>query len=112
MPDPVHLQLFPSSNNCLAWSADGELAVSAGEYVHILVLSLSLRAYISIYVSPLYLYELSSNTSRHLYRNLLRRHKASKIGQKGSGTSHVFVQTSSPAQNGRRCTRRTARPSR
>lgn len=37
MLDPVNLQLFPSCDNCLSWSADGELAVAAGEYVHILV---------------------------------------------------------------------------
>lgn len=37
MLDPVNLQLFPSCDDCLSWSADGELAVAAGEYVHILV---------------------------------------------------------------------------
>jgi len=37
MLDPVELQLFPSCYNCLSWSSDGELAVAAGENIHILV---------------------------------------------------------------------------
>jgi hypothetical protein len=37
MLDPVEFQLSPSCYDCLAWSADGELAIAAGEYVHILV---------------------------------------------------------------------------
>lgn len=37
MLDPVELQLFPSCYNCISWSSDGELAVAAGEYIHILV---------------------------------------------------------------------------
>ena len=37
MLNPVELRLFPSCQDCLAWSADGELAVAGGEYVHILV---------------------------------------------------------------------------
>ncbi|KAI9932496.1 hypothetical protein ASPWEDRAFT_99126 [Aspergillus wentii DTO 134E9] len=36
MPGPIELQLFPSCPDCLSWSADGELAVAAGEYVHII----------------------------------------------------------------------------
>ncbi|PKY01022.1 hypothetical protein P168DRAFT_334957 [Aspergillus campestris IBT 28561] len=38
MPNPaaVELQLSPSCYNCLSWSADGELAMAAGEYVQIL----------------------------------------------------------------------------
>lgn len=38
MLENVQLPGFPSATNCLAWSEDGELAVAAGEYVHILVL--------------------------------------------------------------------------
>lgn len=34
---PVELPLTPSSPNCLAWSADGEIAIAAGEDVHLLV---------------------------------------------------------------------------
>lgn len=37
MLNPFNLQLFPSCYNCLSWSADGELAVAAGEYLYILV---------------------------------------------------------------------------
>ena len=33
----VELPFFPSATDCLAWSEDGELAVVAGEHVHILV---------------------------------------------------------------------------
>lgn len=36
LPD-VQLSFHPSTINCLAWSDDGELAIAAGEYVHILV---------------------------------------------------------------------------
>ncbi|GAD92917.1 hypothetical protein ANI_1_474054 [Paecilomyces variotii No. 5] len=35
--EPIELQLFPSCHECLSWSQDGELAVAAGEYVHILL---------------------------------------------------------------------------
>ncbi|KAJ5156858.1 hypothetical protein N7492_009661 [Penicillium capsulatum] len=35
MLSPVDLSLFPSCFDSLAWSADGELAVAAGEFVHI-----------------------------------------------------------------------------
>jgi len=41
MLENVQLPYFPSATNCLAWSEDGELAVAAGEYVHILVLLMS-----------------------------------------------------------------------
>ncbi|KAJ9299846.1 hypothetical protein DTO271G3_2730 [Paecilomyces variotii] len=34
--EPIELQLFPSCHECLSWSQDGELAVAAGEYIHIL----------------------------------------------------------------------------
>ncbi|KAE8357504.1 transcription factor IIIC subunit delta N-term-domain-containing protein [Aspergillus caelatus] len=37
MLGPLELQLFPSCFNCISWSADGEIAVAAGEYVQILV---------------------------------------------------------------------------
>ncbi|MCJ1249290.1 hypothetical protein MMC30_006513 [Trapelia coarctata] len=37
MLENVQLPGFPSSTNCLAWSEDGELAIAAGEYVHILI---------------------------------------------------------------------------
>ncbi|KAL1966168.1 hypothetical protein VTN77DRAFT_4720 [Rasamsonia byssochlamydoides] len=43
MAEPVELQLFPSCYSCLAWSADGELAVAAGEYVHILTPKITSR---------------------------------------------------------------------
>lgn len=33
----VPLNFQPSINSCLAWSDDGELAVAAGEFVHVLV---------------------------------------------------------------------------
>ncbi|OJJ54242.1 hypothetical protein ASPSYDRAFT_161355 [Aspergillus sydowii CBS 593.65] len=36
MLDPLELQVFPSSYNCVSWSEDGEIAVAANEYVHIL----------------------------------------------------------------------------
>ncbi|KAE8382294.1 transcription factor IIIC subunit delta N-term-domain-containing protein [Aspergillus bertholletiae] len=36
MLGPLELQLFPSCFNCVSWSADGEIAVAAGEYVQIL----------------------------------------------------------------------------
>ena len=36
LPD-VELNFQPSISNCLAWSDDGELAVAAGEFVHVLV---------------------------------------------------------------------------
>ena len=38
MLEDVQLHGFPSATDCLAWSEDGELAIAAGEYVHILVL--------------------------------------------------------------------------
>ncbi|KAL4940439.1 hypothetical protein BDV06DRAFT_19821 [Aspergillus oleicola] len=34
--EPIELQVFPSSYNCLSWSEDGELALASGEWVHIL----------------------------------------------------------------------------
>ena len=37
MLNTVNLKLFPSCYDCLSWSADGELAVAAGEYIHVLV---------------------------------------------------------------------------
>lgn len=37
MLENVQLPFFPSTTDCLAWSEDGELAIAAGEYVHILV---------------------------------------------------------------------------
>ncbi|PYH79222.1 hypothetical protein BO82DRAFT_340783 [Aspergillus uvarum CBS 121591] len=36
MLGPLELPLFPSCSDCLAWSADGELAIGAGEYVQVL----------------------------------------------------------------------------
>ncbi|KAL4808074.1 transcription factor IIIC subunit delta N-term-domain-containing protein [Aspergillus unguis] len=36
MLEPVELQVFPSSYNCLSWSEDGEIAVAAGQDVQIL----------------------------------------------------------------------------
>ncbi|KAE8133706.1 transcription factor IIIC subunit delta N-term-domain-containing protein [Aspergillus pseudotamarii] len=36
MLGPLELQLFPSCFNCISWSADGEIAVAAGEYVQVL----------------------------------------------------------------------------
>ncbi|KAL4908594.1 hypothetical protein BDW74DRAFT_188516 [Aspergillus multicolor] len=36
MLEPLELQVFPSSYNCISWSEDGEIAVAAGEFVHIL----------------------------------------------------------------------------
>lgn len=37
MVAPLELQLSPSCYSCLTWSADGELAIAAGEHVHVLV---------------------------------------------------------------------------
>jgi Transcription factor IIIC subunit delta N-term len=34
--DPIVLRGWPSCTDCLSWSTDGELAVAAGEFVHIL----------------------------------------------------------------------------
>ncbi|KAL4926409.1 uncharacterized protein BDV17DRAFT_299784 [Aspergillus undulatus] len=36
MLEPIELQVFPSSYNCIAWSEDGELAIATGEYVQVL----------------------------------------------------------------------------
>ncbi|KAL4735627.1 transcription factor IIIC subunit delta N-term-domain-containing protein [Aspergillus similis] len=36
MLEPIELQVFPSSYDCISWSEDGDIAVAAGEYVHIL----------------------------------------------------------------------------
>ncbi|PWY75331.1 hypothetical protein BO94DRAFT_589134 [Aspergillus sclerotioniger CBS 115572] len=36
MLGPLELPLFPSCYDCLSWSADGELAIAAGEYIQIL----------------------------------------------------------------------------
>ncbi|KAL4757846.1 uncharacterized protein BDW70DRAFT_105381 [Aspergillus foveolatus] len=36
MLDPIELQVFPSSYDCISWSEDGDIAVAAGEYVYIL----------------------------------------------------------------------------
>ncbi|KAL9580502.1 MAG: hypothetical protein Q9203_006276 [Teloschistes exilis] len=33
----VKLPFQPTATNCLAWSADGELAIGAGEFVHLLI---------------------------------------------------------------------------
>ncbi|CBF82064.1 predicted protein [Aspergillus nidulans FGSC A4] len=41
MLDPIELQVFPSSYDCISWSEDGDIAVAAGEYVHILTPKLS-----------------------------------------------------------------------
>lgn len=35
LPD-VELQFQPDKINCLTWSEDGELAIAAGEFIHIL----------------------------------------------------------------------------
>jgi len=43
MLSPVTLRIFPSCYDCLSWSDDGELAVAAGEYVHILVCDPGMR---------------------------------------------------------------------
>jgi hypothetical protein len=37
MLSPVDLSFFPSCFDALSWSADGDLAVAAGEYVQVLV---------------------------------------------------------------------------
>ena len=37
MLPPVHIPVQPSSQDCLAWSPDGELAVAAGEEVYLLI---------------------------------------------------------------------------
>ena len=37
MLPPVHIPAQPSSQDCLAWSPDGELAVAAGEQVYLLI---------------------------------------------------------------------------
>ncbi|KAL2810008.1 transcription factor IIIC subunit delta N-term-domain-containing protein [Aspergillus granulosus] len=36
MLEPLELQVFPSSYNCISWSEDGEIALAAGEYVQVL----------------------------------------------------------------------------
>ncbi|KAJ0413643.1 transcription factor IIIC subunit delta N-term-domain-containing protein [Aspergillus carlsbadensis] len=36
MLEPLELQVFPSSYNCISWSEDGEIAVATGEYVQVL----------------------------------------------------------------------------
>ena len=36
IPEGLELQLTPSCTDCLAWSEDGDLAIAAGECVHIL----------------------------------------------------------------------------
>lgn len=33
----VELPFYPSTTNCLVWSEDGELAIAAGEFIHLLV---------------------------------------------------------------------------
>ncbi|KAM5483705.1 hypothetical protein MaudMau93_006212 [Microsporum audouinii] len=37
MLEPLELRSYPSCSNCLSWSADGEVAVAAGEIVYVLV---------------------------------------------------------------------------
>ena len=37
MPSTIHLPIQPSIPDCLAWSADGELAIAAGEEVYLLI---------------------------------------------------------------------------
>ena len=37
MLPPIHIPVQPSSQDCLAWSPDGELAVAAGEEVYLLI---------------------------------------------------------------------------
>ena len=39
MLQEVPLPFTPTVANCITWSSDGELAVAAGEFVHILVCS-------------------------------------------------------------------------
>ncbi|KAL4972194.1 transcription factor IIIC subunit delta N-term-domain-containing protein [Aspergillus desertorum] len=41
MLEPLELQVFPSSYDCISWSEDGEIAVAAGEYVHVLTPKIS-----------------------------------------------------------------------
>ncbi|KAL3484808.1 transcription factor IIIC subunit delta N-term-domain-containing protein [Aspergillus germanicus] len=36
MLEPLELQIYPSSYNCISWSEDGEIAVATGEYVQVL----------------------------------------------------------------------------
>lgn len=38
MPPAIELPFHPTVSDCLAWSPDGELAIAAGEFVHILVM--------------------------------------------------------------------------
>lgn len=40
MGEALDLNLYPSCYNCLSWSDDGELAVAAGDTVHLQVCSL------------------------------------------------------------------------
>ena len=42
--DPVVLNIWPSCNECLSWSSDGELAIAAGEFVYILTPKQSSKA--------------------------------------------------------------------
>ena len=35
----IKLPFYPTTTDCLAWSEDGELAIAAGESVHLLVLT-------------------------------------------------------------------------
>lgn len=34
----VKLPFHPTTTHCLAWSDDGELAIAAGDFVHLLVI--------------------------------------------------------------------------
>lgn len=38
MLNDIRLPFHPTTTDCLAWSEDGELAVAANEFVHVLVL--------------------------------------------------------------------------
>ncbi|KAK2795098.1 hypothetical protein FQN51_000516 [Onygenales sp. PD_10] len=41
MLEPVELNLYPSSFDCLSWSTDGDLAIALGEYVYVLIPQIS-----------------------------------------------------------------------
>jgi hypothetical protein len=53
MLEPLELQIYPSSYNCISWSEDGEIAVAAGEYVQILVRTLDKPTMVGIQLTLL-----------------------------------------------------------
>lgn len=87
--DTVALPIFPSCHNCLSWSNDGELAVAAGEYVHVLV---------RFHVYPTC--RLTTDLPRPPRPSRVTKTVNPSAIEVGTGMSRAFESTRSPTRSG------------